>query len=44
MRAGVRPAFPYREGDPLIVGRAMASLHTYPPFEMILMMPAGCLD
>jgi len=44
VRADVRPAFPYEEGKELIVGRAKAKLHSYPAFEMILMLPAGCLE
>jgi len=44
VRADVRPAFPYQEGDELIVGRAFACLHTFPAFEMILMLPARCLE
>ena len=39
VKAGVRPALIYREGDPLLVGRAKAKLHDYPPFEMILLLP-----
>lgn len=40
VRADVRPAFPYEEGQPLLVGRAKAQLHEFPPFELILMLPA----
>jgi len=39
VRADVRPALPYTEGDALIVGRARAVLHGYPEFEMILILP-----
>lgn len=39
VRADVRPAFPYEEGQPLLVGRAQAKLHTYAPFEMLLVLP-----
>lgn len=39
VKANVRPAFAYTEGTPLIVGRAKAQLHTWPAFEMILMLP-----
>lgn len=44
VRADIRPAFPYAEGDELIVGRASACLHSYPAFEMTLMLPARCLE
>jgi hypothetical protein len=44
VRADIRPVFPHEEGDELIVGRVRASLHTYSAFEMILMLPAGCLE
>jgi len=40
VRADVRPALAYREGDELIVARARARIHEYEPFEMILMLPA----
>ena len=40
VRAGVRPAFDYTEGDDLLIGRARAVLHDSPPFEMILMLGA----
>jgi hypothetical protein len=39
VRANVRPAFPYEEGAPLLVGRARAKLHTYDAFDMILVLP-----
>lgn len=39
VRPNLRPAFAYEEGAPLIVERAKAQLHTWPPFEMILMLP-----
>ena len=44
VRADVRPAFQYEEGDELIVGRASACLHSFPAFEMLLMLPARCLE
>lgn len=44
VRAGIRPAIPYEEGDELIVGRVSAFLHSFPAFEMILMLPAACLE
>ena len=39
VKADVRPAFPYEEGQPLLVGRAKAKLHTYDTFDMILVIP-----
>lgn len=39
VRPNVRPAFAYSEGAPLIVGRALAQLHTWPAFEMLLLLP-----
>ena len=39
VRADVRPAFPYEEGSELIVGWVQARIDTFPPFEMILMLP-----
>ena len=39
VRPDVRPAFPYREGDPLLVARCTAQLHTFAPFEMIAVVP-----
>ncbi len=39
IRAGQNPAFPYSSGDPLIVARAKARLHSYPSFEMVLELP-----
>lgn len=39
VRADVRPAFPYEEGDELVVGRAEASVGEFPPFELTLMLP-----
>ncbi len=40
VRAGVRPAFPYREGDPLIHARAKAQVHNFREFELIAMFPS----
>ena len=40
VRADVRPALEYTEGDELVVGRAVARIHEYPEFELILMFPA----
>jgi hypothetical protein len=39
VRADVRPAFPYREGEPLIVGRAQARLEEFTAFELIVVLP-----
>lgn len=39
VRAGIRPALIYSEGAPLVVGTARATIHEYPEFEMILMLP-----
>lgn len=39
VRADVRPAFEYAEGTPLVFGRAKISLHTFEPFELLLMAP-----
>jgi len=39
VRAGVRPAFAYAEGDPLLVASARARIGDYPPFELLLMLP-----
>lgn len=40
VRAGVRPAFSYREGQPLLVARARARIHEFEPFELILVLPS----
>jgi hypothetical protein len=34
------PGFPRVEGTDLLVARARAKLHTYPPFDLLLMLPA----
>lgn len=39
VRADVRPAFKYTEGDELVVGRAKAQIHDFPEFELIVMFP-----
>ena len=39
VRAGVRPAFPYVEGDPLMVTYVRARIEDFPPFEMFLVLP-----
>lgn len=40
VRAGVRPALRYEEGDELVVGRARARIHDFPEFELILVLPS----
>ena len=40
VRAGVRPALDYNDGDPLLVARAQARIHEFEPFELILMLPS----
>jgi hypothetical protein len=39
VRADVRPALPYEEGSPLVVGRVQASIGSFPPFELVVMLP-----
>lgn len=39
VRADVRPAFPYDEGDELLVGWAGVRMESQPDFEMIVMLP-----
>jgi hypothetical protein len=39
VRADVRPAFAYREGGELVVGRARARVAKYPEFEAIVQLP-----
>lgn len=39
VRANVRPAFPYEEGEELLLVRASASLHEFEKFELLLMLP-----
>ena len=40
VRADVRPALEYREGDPLAVARVQARLHDFEPCELILVLPS----
>lgn len=40
MRAGAAPAFERAPGVDLVIGRGKVKLHTFPSFEMLLMMPA----
>ena len=40
VRADVRPALEYIEGDELVLGRADAQIGDFDPFEMLLMIPA----
>ncbi len=39
VRADVRPALKYQEGDELVVGRASARIGSFEPFELILQLP-----
>ena len=39
VRAGIRPALVYQEGEELIVGRARARIHEFEPCELILTLP-----
>lgn len=39
VRADVRPALTYRDGDPLVVGRAQINLADFPADEVLLMVP-----
>ncbi len=38
------PGFPYKTGEELIVGRAMARIGEFPAFEMLLVMPVLSLE
>jgi hypothetical protein len=40
VRANVRPALAYNEGDELLVARARARVHDFEPFELILTLPS----
>lgn len=40
VRADVRPALTYSEGDELVVARASGRIGNFEPFEMILQLPA----
>ena len=44
VKANVRPALIYREGDLLVVGRAGIALAEFPEDTMLLMVPATALD
>ena len=44
VRPDVRPAMAYEEGDPLVVGRALAGLAEFPKDTMILILPAQSLE
>ena len=39
LRADQLPAFPYKPGDELILGRAQAQIADFPSFEMLLVLP-----
>lgn len=40
VRADVRPAFSYPEGSELVVGRVATTFEPFPPFELLLLVPA----
>ena len=40
VRAEIRPALDYRDGEELWIGRAWTQLHVWPPFSMTLVLPA----
>jgi hypothetical protein len=39
VRANVRPALEYKEGEELVIGHAQAQIHSFPAFEMIAIVP-----
>lgn len=39
VRADVRPAFPYEEGDPIVVGATEAKVASNPPYTIIVQLP-----
>ena len=39
VKSNVRPMMIYNEGEPLVVGKAKATVHEYPEFEMVLVLP-----
>lgn len=39
VRPGIRPAFPYEDGETLLLAKAQVSIHEYEPFELLLMLP-----
>jgi len=39
VRADVRPALEYEEGDPLVIVRAKTRIHDLPAFELIMILP-----
>ncbi len=43
VRADVRPAFPFEEGAELVVGRARTTLHDFPEFDFLLLIPVEAL-
>jgi len=40
----VRPALVYREGDPLVVGRAALAMAEFPEDTVVLLVPAAGLE
>ena len=43
VRADVRPALRYAEGDELLIGRAQVRVHEFPPFELLTLIPSNTL-
>jgi hypothetical protein len=43
VKSNVRPALIYREGDPLVVGRANVAMAEFPEDTMVLVVPANAL-
>jgi chemotaxis protein CheY-P-specific phosphatase CheC len=39
VRPGIRPAFPYEDGEALLLAKAQVSIHEFEPFELLLMLP-----
>lgn len=44
VKTNVRPALVYREGDPLVVGRAQLALAEFPEDTTLLLVPAAALE
>lgn len=39
VRPGIRPAFPYEDGEALLLAKAQVSIHGSKPFELLVMLP-----
>ena len=39
VRAGVRPAMPYEEGEPLLVARGEGRIGDFPAFPFLMLLP-----